>query len=116
MAINFESALGLHAQALDVRVERTKILAANIANAETPGYQARDIDFKSELAAFESGMDVSRNYDMMFRIPAQLAADGNTVEIGQEQARFAQNSMDFETSLTFLNMKISGLRSAIKGE
>ncbi|WP_298439539.1 flagellar basal body rod protein FlgB [uncultured Ferrimonas sp.] len=116
MAINLESELALHAQALDLRVERTKVLAANIANAETPGYQARDLDFKAELARLEHGGDLSAGYQMMFRIPAQLSADRNTVELDQEQARFAQNGMDFETSITFLNMKLGGIKSALTGE
>lgn len=116
MAINFESELALHAQALDLRVERTKVLAANIANAETPGYQARDIDFKSELARFDNSGYAARNYQLMYRLPTQASADHNTVELDQEQARFAQNSMDFETSITFLNMKLGGIKTALTGE
>ncbi|SDK19715.1 MULTISPECIES: flagellar basal body protein [Ferrimonas] len=116
MAINLESALGLHAQGLDLRVERTKILAANLANAETPGYQAVDIDFAAAMQRYQSSGEVQRNYQMGYRVPHQMSADGNTVELDQEQARFAANSMDFQTSLTFLNMKINGIRTAIEGQ
>ncbi|WP_417347621.1 flagellar basal body rod protein FlgB [Ferrimonas sp.] len=116
MAINLESALGLHAQGLDLRVERTKILAANLANAETPGYLARDIDFSKVMQGYQGSGQLQREYQLDYRVPHQIAADGNTVELEQEQARFAANSMDFQTSLTFLNMKINGIRTAIEGQ
>ncbi|TKB47791.1 flagellar basal body rod protein FlgB [Ferrimonas sediminicola] len=116
MAINLESALGLHAQGLDLRVERTKILAANLANVETPGYLARDIDFAKVMQGYQASGEVRRDYTQGYRVPQQISADGNTVELEQEQARFAANSMDFQTSLTFLNMKINGIRTAIEGQ
>ncbi|TKB54578.1 flagellar basal body protein [Ferrimonas aestuarii] len=116
MAINLEAALGLHAQGLDVRVERSKILAANLANAETPGYQAQDIDFAAAMKRYQATGEVGRDYQLGYRVPHQFSADGNTVELDQAQARFSANSMDFQTSLTFLNMKINGIRSAIEGQ
>lgn len=126
MALNFESALSVHAQALRVRSERTQWLASNLANASTPGYQSRDIDFAAAMGraadtttkggtaqAQQAWGSVS---DAMYRVPNHPAQDGNTVEVGVEQALFSQNTSDFQTSLTFLNMKLRGLHSAIKGE
>ncbi|MCC4834390.1 flagellar basal body rod protein FlgB [Shewanella sp. 10N.7] len=116
MAINLDTALGIHAQTLDFRVERSKMLAGNLANAETPGYKAQDLDFKAVMTQINAGMEVGRDYQTAYRVPYQTSADENTVELGKEQARYSQNAMDYQTSLTFLNMKISGLRSAIEGQ
>lgn len=124
MALNFDQALGIHAQTLRVRAERTQLLASNLANASTPGYQARDIDFSAamERSAQDAQLDAAWGWgtgaagDAMYRVPNHPSTDGNTVEVGVEQALFSQNTSDFQVSLTFLNMKISGLQSAIKGE
>lgn len=121
MGINFDKALGIHTDALKLRAERTKILASNIANDSTPGYQARDIDFSAMLrrAAAESGglaLDTGSVTDVLYRVPHNPSQDGNTVEIGIEQAAFSQNASDFQVSLTFLNMKLKGLAKAIEGQ
>lgn len=119
MALNFDSALGVHAQALQLRSQRTQMLAANLANASTPGYQARDMDFTAAMesaAAGDRAWPLEWGADGLYRVPNHPAQDGNTVEVGVEQALFSQNASDFQTTLTFLNMKISGLQSAIKGE
>ena len=120
MALNFDKALGIHADALRVRSERTQLLASNLANASTPGYQARDIDFAAAMsqAAGSASMDGAwgDSAQALYRVPNHPSADGNTVEVGVEQALFSQNVSDFQMSLTFVNMKMSGLRSAIKGE
>lgn len=125
MALIVDKALGVHQYALSMRMERSRILASNLANVDTPGYLSRDFDFKAslqrvarELDGHHSGLpapslDASR--DLKFRVPMQPSEDGNTAELGVEQAQFAANAMDFQTSLTFLNMKISGLRKAIDG-
>lgn len=121
MAIHFDKALGVHADALKLRAERTKILASNIANDSTPGYQARDIDFAATLRRVGTGeagglsLD-SGEGDLMYRVPNNPSQDGNTVEIGVEQAAFSQNASDFQTSLTFLNLKLKGLAKAIEGQ
>jgi flagellar basal-body rod protein FlgB len=115
MAINLDTALGVHPLALDFRVERSKILAGNLVNAETPGYQAKDLDFGALMAQFDAGIKPLDGYEQSYRIPYQNTADGNTVEMGKEQARYSENAMDYQTSLTFLNMKIAGLKSAIEG-
>ncbi len=121
MAINFDKALGLHPTALALRAERTKLLASNLANESTPGYQARDVDFAASLqqalsqetagaAPLEAG-----GAQIRYRVPNHPSADGNTVELGVEQAAFAQNVSDFHTSLTFINMQLRGLKQAIEG-
>ncbi len=124
MTINFKEALGVHADALHVRAERTKVLAANIANESTPGFTARDLDFGAVLQeridaeAGEAGMGLPSfsDGDALYRVPFHPSADGNTVEIGVEQAAFSQNASDFQTSLTFINMKLRGLAKAINGQ
>lgn len=119
MAISFESALGVHPEALNFRVQRTKVLASNLANVDTPGYLARDLSFTTAMRS--AGLH-GVNPDVpellvktQYAIPYQNSKDGNTVELGVEQGKFTQNSMDFQTSLTFLNMKFSGLAKAIEG-
>jgi len=120
MSIDFSQALGLHADALKVRAERAKVLASNIANESTPGYQARDLDFAARLQARSQDEDSlsldTEASELLYRVPNQAAQDGNTVELGVEQAAFSQNAADFQASLTFLNMKLKGLAKAIAGQ
>ncbi|WP_413112630.1 flagellar basal body rod protein FlgB [Thaumasiovibrio sp. DFM-14] len=122
MGISFDKALGVHTHTLNLRAERAKVLAGNLANVDTPGYQARDIDFSAAMAEVESRLQQgqrtpsAQSHDLMYRMPYNHNLDGNTVELGVEQAQFAQNAMDFETSLTFLNMKFKGLATAIQGQ
>lgn len=122
MTINFQKALGVHADALELRAERTRVLAANIANESTPGFTARDIDFASVLQQRVDGdgdgaaLPGFSGGSALYRVPFHPSADGNTVEIGVEQAAFSQNASDFQTSLTFINMKLRGLAKAISGQ
>lgn len=123
MSIDFDKALGVHGETLRLRAERTRILAANIANESTPGYQARDIDFSASLrqAVAQDEADGgllldSEGADALYRVPYHPSQDGNTVELGAEQAAFSQNSSDFQTSVTFVNMKLRGLAKAIAGQ
>lgn len=131
MAIGFEKALGVHEQALHLRVQRTEILANNLVNADTPNFKARDIDFKSALqgqlqtttrvrATHDKHIGVSDQMgfqpELKYRIPMQPSLDGNTVEEEGEISRFAKNNMDFQTSFMFLNGKFKGLTKALKGE
>lgn len=120
MALNFDKALGIHGDALRIRTERTQLLASNLANATTPGYQARDVDFAAAMSQVmgmgEPSVGFSSEAEVLYRIPNNPSQDGNTVEVGVEQALFSQNASDFQMSLTFVNMKMSGLQSAIKGE
>ena len=136
MPISFDSALGIHQQALSLRTTRTEILASNIANADTPGYKARDIDFKSALQAsvdkqpqFQSTatlratnarhiqLDTTQtNVETLYRVPNQSALDGNTVDEQLEKSAFAENALRYQASLEFLSSKFKGMISALKGE
>lgn len=120
MAIDFSKAMGTHAEALRLRAERTKVLASNIANVSTPGYQARDLDFAAALGAAgeRDGLLApdGDDADLRYRVPYHPSQDENTVELGVEQAAFAQNAMDFQASLGFINLKLRGLAKAIAGQ
>lgn len=139
MPISFDSALGIHQQALALRSGRAEILASNIANADTPGYKARDIDFKSQLqniqaqsAQSQSGLSLTQSNskhipidsatsmnsrtEILYRVPHQPSLDGNTVNEQVEKSAFAENAMRYQASLTFLDGKFKGLMAAIKGE
>lgn len=115
MTAILDRSLGVHSQLLNFRIERSKVLASNLANADTPGFQAKDLDFSTMVRRLQSNSSDVNNYKVGYRIPFQESDDENTVEVGNEQAIFSQNAMDFQTGLTFLNMKINGLRSAIEG-
>ncbi len=118
MSINFKQAIGVHADALQVRADRTRVLASNIANETTPGFKARDVDFAAALASqsgSDGGLDGGSG-ETMFRVPYHPSQDGNTVEIGVEQAAFSQNASDFQASVTFINLTLKGLAKAINGQ
>ena len=116
-----ERLFGIHGAALTLRSERMGVIASNIANAATPGYKARDIDFNAALdarLARESGgaTAASDSAGLVWRNPTMPSLDGNTVELGVEQMEFAENTLRYQTSLQLLNRRISGLMTAIKGE
>ena len=126
---SFKENLGFHASALHLRSRRNDMLASNIANAATPNYKARDLDFNSEMSRhLKTGNLTTTNekhFSLMrpvshkgvsFREPLQQSLDGNTVELAVEQMEFSENSIRYSTTLSFLNSKISGLMSAIRGE
>ncbi len=121
--------LAFHASALALRSERSKIIASNIANAATPHYKARDIDFTSEMQRHERFGPLRATddqhiptfrpvspQDMYYRVPLNPSLDGNTVELAVEQMQFSENTMRYQTTLEFLNGRITGLMSAIRGE
>lgn len=110
---------GVHGRALALRGQRLGMLASNIANAATPGYKARDIDFQAALAAAEGpggDVDAAGNGATMFRVPLQPSLDGNTVELATEQTAFAENAVAYQTTLSFLNGRISTLTRALRGD
>ncbi|GAM01140.1 flagellar basal body protein [Sphingomonas parapaucimobilis] len=111
-----ETLFGVHGAALEVRAQRMGVLASNIANASTPGFKARDIDFKAALASVEGGQDRGIADAMKYRVPIQTSLDGNTVELNQEQTAFAENAVQYQTTLSFLNGRISTITRALKGE
>lgn len=129
--MNIDKAFGIHAKALELRSRRAQVLAANLANADTPNYKAKDIDFKAALksAAAQQGVTMkttnSRHISTSSPVPqvetyyresSQNTLDGNTVDSQIEQAQFMQNSIRYQATLTFLTGKVKGLMSAIKGE
>ncbi|HMS21441.1 flagellar basal body protein [uncultured Sphingorhabdus sp.] len=105
---------GIHATALQLRSQRMAVLASNIANAATPNYKARDIDFSKALALAEQGQ--STESAVAYRVPLQPSLDGNTVEMVTEQTAFAENALAYRSSLAFLNGRIGTLSRALKGE
>ena len=126
---SFTEHLGFHASALQLRSRRNEMLASNIANAATPNFKARDLDFDTELKRINKigNIQTTNNShfasiqkrigkDSVFRLRIHPSLDGNTVEMAVEQMQFSENVMRYQTTLSFLNNKISGLRSAIKGE
>eukprot|EP01132_Coremiostelium_polycephalum_P012849 gene12849-15705_t len=135
MSISFDKALGIHEQALGFRAQRAEVLANNIANADTPNYKARDLDFSAVLAAqqdntkngtFALNMTNSRHIEaqglgngdesLLYRTPMQPSIDQNTVDAQLEQSAYAENSVNFQASFTLLNSKFKGLMSALRGE
>ena len=124
-----ENYLKPHAAALQLRQQRMEVLASNIANAATPNFKARDIDFASEYSRALSGMGTLKSTnkghlttttggptEMLYRHPLSPSVDGNTVELHVEQLQFAENSTRYEATLQFLSDRISGLRKAMRGE
>ena len=109
---------GVHGNALALRSQRLTMLASNIANAATPNYKARDLDFSKALAMAEGGSAPERagNAAMGYRIPSESSLDGNTVELGTEQTLFAENAVQYRTTLSFLEGRIGTLMTALKGE
>lgn len=105
---------GIHAAALQLRERRMAMLASNIANAATPNYKARDIDFPRALSLAEQGR--STESAISYRIPLQPSLDGNTVEMATEQTAFAENTLAYRSSLAFLNGRIGTLSRALRGE
>lgn len=130
MTINFANALGIHPQALTLREKRGEILAANLANADTPNFKARDLDFQSILKKTQAiSPTLERTQDkhfapeqmflggkLMYRNPNQVSLDGNTVESHIEQAKYAENAVQYQASLQFISGKFADLKTAIKGD
>lgn len=140
MPANLDQYLGIHAAALDVRARRGELIAKNLANADTPGYQARDIDFRQALAraageqtsgvtmtttsaghlggkasADATTLSDKNSADLKYRTPLAPALDGNTVDAQIEQASFAENAVRYQATLTMLNGKFRALLTAITG-
>lgn len=127
----FDSALGHSPQVLALRTKRMELLSANIANSDTPGYKARDIDFRAAMQQAGSDQAGLRRTDArhmtgrgvdtdgvqaMYRVPSQSSLDGNTVESQREHAAFMDNAVRFQASLNLLDGRLKGLRTAIRGQ
>ncbi len=136
MSDRLDASLSFASQALNLRDQRQKILASNIANADTPGYQARDIDFSAQLArairqghpgsqtlslSLTSGRHIAAQShslispELLYRVPDQPAADGNTVDMDRERVQFADNSVKYQTDLTILSSQIKQMMSVMQG-
>ena len=115
--------------ALNIRNKRNDIIASNIANAATPNYKARDINFLDEFKKVTNTGEIktthsnhipTKNYNIsgkaFYRDPVIASLDGNPVELSVEQMQFAENTMKYQTTLKFLNGKITKMISAIRGE
>ncbi|VVT01551.1 flagellar basal body rod protein FlgB [Erythrobacter sp. EC-HK427] len=113
-----ERLFGIHGAALELRSHRMGLLTSNIANAATPGYRARDIDFAAALDARMGG--ASRNDAISaatrYRVPTMPSLDGNTVELANEQLAFSENAVAYSASLEFLNGRVNTVTRALKGE
>ncbi|MGE4430620.1 MAG: flagellar basal body rod protein FlgB [Sphingobium sp.] len=110
---------GVHGKALELRSQRLNLLASNIANASTPGYKARDIDFEAALAQAtqnDASVDQAIDKSMGYRVPIQPSLDGNTVELSTEQTLFSENAVKYRTTLSFLEGRINTITRALKGE
>ena len=142
MIDQLESAFNFHQQALGLRQQRHQVLAANIANADTPNYKARDIDFASELKKAVDGSQAQQqngglalartsdrhlagegpawqgaeSADLLYRIPDQPSLDGNTVDMDRERTQFADNAVRYQAALTIMNRRIQGLKNAMQPE
>jgi len=129
--VRLDNAFGIHEQALTLRSRRAELLASNMANADTPGFKARDIDFKQalkgEVVKQAQIKTTHKNHisaptsslspaHLLYRIPSQPSLDGNTVDMQQEKTAFAANTLEYQASLGFLTGKIKGLKSAIRGD
>jgi len=135
MTTAIDQLFGIHQSALSARAHRSQVLASNIANADTPGYQARDVDFKTTLrqavgSALSEQPALMRTSErhmhaggmasgtasapLIYRTVSQASIDNNTVDVNVERAHFADNAMRYEASLTFINSKLKSLLAAIQ--
>ena len=133
MASSIDNYLGVHAAALKLRSQRTEVLAANLANADTPGYRARDVDFKHALAAASGqggGVHLATTRaghigaatangspapELKYRVPLAPALDGNTVDMDAERGQFADNTVRYEAALRVLSAQIKTMLAAVQG-
>jgi flagellar basal-body rod protein FlgB len=113
-----ESLFGIHGVALELRSQRMGLLTSNIANAATPGYKARDIDFATALKARMAGVDSDKASQSatLYRLPVMPSLDGNTVELPTEQIAFSENAVGYSTTLSFIRGRVDTLTRALKGE
>ena len=113
-----ETLFGIHGAALELRSQRMGLLSSNIANAATPGYKARDIDFAAALKSSLAGAQTSQAIAgaTRFRAPVMPALDGNTVEMATEQTAFAENAVGYSATLSFIKDRVGTTMRALKGE
>lgn len=109
---------GIHGDALQLRSQRLGLITSNLANAGTPGYKARDLDFSAALKASQSGMntDQAGATAIRYRVPVMPSMDGNTVETATEQVAFAETAVGYQATLSFIRGRVESLTRALKGE
>jgi flagellar basal-body rod protein FlgB len=132
---NLDNTLGIHEIALKLRAQRMELLSSNLANADTPNYKARDVDFRSVLAEYQSNTPTQESTlrttnakhissgegetpagDALYRNPLQPSIDGNTVDPQVEKAKFMENALQYQATLSFIDGRIKTLRKAIRGD
>jgi len=138
--MDLQSYLGVHTAALKLREQRTELLANNLANADTPGFKARDLDFRGAMAAVTAPAGTtpagalaapthgtaigsvdpalstgSTDAFLKYRTPLAPSLDGNTVDVQMEQSAFAENAVRYQATLSFLNNRFRSLMTAITG-
>lgn len=113
-----DTIFGIHGAALELRSQRMGLLASNIANAGTPGYKARDIDFAAALKSSMSGAGTGQaaSAATLYRVPVMPSLDGNTVEMATEQTAFAENAVGYSATLSFIRGRVETLTRAMKGD
>ncbi len=129
MALSMDKLLGIQQYTLGIRTQRAELIANNIANADTPGYKAKGLDFQQALAQAQRGIqshslarthekhfsvEISPQGQEKFRVPSQPdTGDGNTVDVQVEQNLYAKNALEYEMTMNFLNGEISGVKKAL---
>jgi flagellar basal-body rod protein FlgB len=134
MIDQIDNELGFHQRALSLRAYRQQVLASNIANADTPHYKARDIDFKASLQGamgsvggqlnlarttsrhLASGDGAPAGAKLLYRTETQSSVDGNTVDMDVERAAFAENAVQYEAGITFINQMLRHIQSALQSQ
>ena len=134
MSSRLDDAMRFHQTALNTRAYRQQVIASNIANADTPNYKARDVDFREALTGALAGKSGSLalsttsarhlaaagasplEANLKFRNDQQGAVDGNTVNMDVERSAFAENAIQYQASVTFINGLITGMQRAIQGQ
>jgi flagellar basal-body rod protein FlgB len=113
-----EGLFGIHGAALEIRAQRMGMLGSNIANAATPGYKAKDIDFAAALQARMGGAGEEQAIGSAtrYRVPVMPSLDGNTVEMSTEQSAFAENAVAYTATLGFLRGRIETVTRALRGD
>jgi flagellar basal-body rod protein FlgB len=129
MAISLDKLVGVHHQALQVRTQRMEVISGNLANANTPGYKARDIDFNKAMKSAQTSQASSNmvkthdqhmsggsriNAELDFRIPTQPdTGDGNNVDVQVERNAFLESGMRYQAGLTLLDGKFKSMKKAL---
>lgn len=133
MLTQLDNYFKVQSTALSMRAARQELLAANIANADTPNYKARDVDFQSAFQSAlagktsgamttsharhlqsQSNSDIFPSSAVLYRTQAQPSIDGNTVNMDEEMAAFTDNALRYQAALAFMQKRIEGLSAAIK--